>query len=150
MLEKYKAYLDSIQISSPPLLEKVEECLRDIQHFCPEEIRDIHINDYVQEDGTHQYESVECFTDNFLGCVSSFMQTPVVEIRPWPNDMALELRSTNYDFKKASDQSRLAVTIEFSTFGDWEYKASGINCDHLRDMVLAHVSPRLRKGGGLP
>ncbi|MBI4379013.1 MAG: hypothetical protein HY578_07960 [Nitrospinae bacterium] len=55
------------------------------------------------------------------------------------------IQKQDYDFKKATEKSRLHLLTTFDEGVHGDYKAAKENCDHLRDIFLKNVAPNLKE-----
>lgn len=55
------------------------------------------------------------------------------------------IQKQDYDFKKATDKSRLYLHFKVDTLTEGSLKASKENCDYLKEIFLKYILPNLRK-----
>lgn len=139
MKEEFTDYLKSIGISEA-LYRRILEIYELYKSVCPEEITEIFVTDYIRDDNSREYENFWCFSnhfwmearkfafeDNFDMC---FIKKRVLR---W------EIKKKNYDFKKATQGSRLSLLINIHFIAEGNLRATGENCDRLRDIILKYV-----------
>jgi len=110
--------------------------------ICPEEIEQIFIADYIKEDNTRAYESIWFFSERYCLEVKNFetdYNIDIVPIKVYWFEMSLK----DYDFKKATQKSRLQVSMIFDGQISGSLKAAKENCDVLRDILLKYIKPNL-------
>ncbi len=59
-------YLNSIDINTETLRNKIETTLRAARRICPEEIQSIYISDWIQTEGQRAYENLYLFTNTYI------------------------------------------------------------------------------------
>ena len=141
--KKFRTYLASMNMTST-LIARVTEVFKFCQQICPEIIQDILVTEYVTGDKKREYESLICFSENFAVEARNFVADDVAELIPLNHPLPMsELYKTNYDFEKATEESRLQImSYPASHSGATltiSIKASGQNCDHARDMYLKYL-----------
>jgi hypothetical protein len=47
------------------LFERVETIIQSLENICVDEIKDIHVSDFITDDGSRDYDSLWLFSDNF-------------------------------------------------------------------------------------
>ena len=137
-------YLTSIGITSV-LHERIETVLAFYHDTYDIDIADILVTDYVEKDETRVYEHLCFFSPDYFMDAKNFLSGDNFSITPIakrPFHLAIE--KTNYDFKRATDQSRVLLTCS-CTGVVIILKAAKENCDHLRDIFLKYFVPNLQK-----
>jgi len=110
--------------------------------MCPEEIEEVFLSDYIKDDGTREYESVWFFSKGYCMEAHNFITENSIDIVPIrTNRLQVDLK--DYDFKKATEKSRLRVLIQLGEALQGEIKAAKENCDVLRDITIRYFKPRL-------
>ena len=141
--KKFRTYLASMKMTGT-LIARVTEVFKFCQQICPETIQDILVTEYVTGDKKREYETLICFSENFAVEAASFVSDEVVELLSLDPPMPMsELQKSNYNFEKASEESRLRITSYLASHSGTtliiSIKASGGNCDHARDMYLKYL-----------
>jgi hypothetical protein len=146
MKQAFKAYLKSIGITSAPYLKRVEE-LHDfvIETGIMNDITDILVEDYIKEDGTREYTDLNFWSNGFSFSALGFLTKDSFVIDPEPERFnRLEIDKEHYDFKTATEQSRLSVTIAINDTQLAIFVASKENCHQLRDILFKLLLPNLK------
>lgn len=145
MKEEFIEYLNAIGITTDVLHQRVEKIYEDCLEICNDEFVDIFVDDYIKEDGTRQYESITFFSDKYhFGARQFLTEDNYLIISTNKKVLVYVIRKQNYDFKKATEKSRLNLYIKFEGEGGIEgnFKASKENCDFLKDIFFKYFKPR--------
>lgn len=141
MKEEFTGYLKSIGITEA-LYKRILEIYEFYESVCPEEITGIFVTDYVRDDNSREYENFWCFSSNFGMEARKFafednfdMCFIRKKVQRW------EMKKKSYDFKNATQDSRLSLQINIYYVGEGNLRATGENCDRLRDIILKYVVP---------
>lgn len=148
MKKKFTEYMDSINVP-----KKIQERAWDIYDFykidCKKNIKDIFISDYITEKEVNVFESILFFTSSLCMEAENFISEDDFDITSFENRIDYwNIKKKDYDFRKATIKSRLYITCRL--IGSnlvIEFKATGINCDHLRDIFNKYIEPNLVKVG---
>ena len=140
-MAKFDEYLKKVGIT-PALKTRVELARRVASRMCPEEIEDILVNEYVQDDGTRVYESIWFFSKGYCIEAHNFITESSIDIVPI-RIKRVQVDFKDYSFVKATEKSRLRVLVLFGEGLEAEIKAAKENCDVLRDIILKYFRPRL-------
>lgn len=145
MNQEFAEYLESISLTKT-LRMRVEEIYEFYKEICPDEITGIFVTDYIKEDGTREYENLWFFSAKYCMEAKLFLTKDDFDITPI-HDRIIHWTSQkqDYDFKKATEKSRLSVEFVLDTKIAGHPKASRENCDYLRDIVLKYVVPNLKE-----
>lgn len=146
MKEDFKNYLSSIGITTKAFSERIEAIYQFYQDLGLGEITGIFVTDYIQSDGARIFENLWFFTEN---CAMEAKQFPTQDnfemlvfykrIPYW------NIKKQDYDFKKATDKSRLYLVFKHDTGIEGSFKASKENCDYLKEIFLKYILPNLPK-----
>jgi hypothetical protein len=108
------------------------------------------VSEYVNTEGVRVFENAwlwkkqVCMEGNLTGAVSADF-TPLIR-----NVSYLKITSAHYDFKTAKAESRISAQFYFGTATvsslGGNLKASGQNCDTLRDILITYVCPQIVAG----
>lgn len=143
-------YFETIGIREP-IQKRIEAIYGYFESLVPnEEIIDVFVNDIVQTDGTRTYEALRFYTEKRSFLASNFINADDFKIGAEGRVFeVVNLKSENYDFKRATAKSRLNITGHYSTMrlhGPGMYlHGSGENCDYLIKIYHKHVLPRLAR-----
>lgn len=149
MKQEFASYLNSIDMSST-LIKRAADVFRFYAEICPEEITDIFVSEYVNEEGQREYENLWILSPNYVGEAHNFLDKDDFDLtRIARNVNILRVRKEEYDFTAATHKSRLRLEFLFRIQGQLgavkgAMKASGRNCDYLKAIVLKYIVPNLR------
>lgn len=139
---KLDEYLNRMGITTDILKDRVKLAYSVASQMCPEEIEEVFVSDYIKDDGIREYESVWFFSKGYCIEAHNFITENSIDIvRIKTKRLQIELK--DYDFKKATEKSRLRVLILLGETLEGEIKAAKENCDVLRDITIKYFKPRL-------
>jgi len=139
---KFDEYLNRMGITTDILKDRVKLAYNVASQMCPEEIEEVFVSDYIKDDGTREYESVWFFSKGYCMEAHNFITENSIDIVHIKiKHIRVELK--DYDFKKATEKSRLRVVILLGETIEGEFKAAKENCDVLRDITIKYFKPRL-------
>lgn len=144
MKGNFTVYLQSLGFTEI-LLPKCNEIFGILSEMADEEILDIFISEYLQEDGTRYYEDFRVFTETTCLVAKDFLHEHRFALWNLKDRYHnANLHSTNYDYKEATALSRLTIYC-YSKEGQTGLvmKASKKNCDHLYNIFKKHIRPNL-------
>jgi hypothetical protein len=140
-------YLRRLGMTSP-LITRASEVYEFYRILVPGPIPGIFVSEYATADGTRQYENLWFFTRRFAMEAKSFVTADNFDIAPYGRRLAaLVVRKEDYDFRKAKEGSRLSVDCVDESAVTYSLRASGLNCDSLRDIVRKFFVPNLTGSG---
>ena len=145
MKQEFVDYLESIGIKTGSLLDRIESIYEFCLEMCPDEIADIFVTDYIDSEGRREYENLWFFSDRYVMEAKGFAAgKDDFDIAPMKDRVKYyEIRKQDYDFKEATDKSRLYLEISWGTGVRGEFKAAKENCDALRGIILKYVKKNL-------
>lgn len=144
MNEEFTKYLLSLGFTDI-LLPRCNEVFRILSDMAGEEILDVFISEYREEDGKCYYEDFRVFTETACLAVKNFLhEYRFVFWRLKNRYNNANLHSTNYDYREATALSRLTILC-YSKEGQTGLimKASQKNCDHLYSIFKKYIRPNL-------
>lgn len=144
MIDKFKPYLETIGIYTPRLLALIDSIYRILSEMCPEEIQDIFVSEFIKDDQTREYQNLWFFSPSYVMEAKQFINTHDLDIAHILKGITYyRIRAKDYDFKVATEKSRL--NLEFLTVNNitCDFKAGKENCDSLRQIILKYVKPNL-------
>ena len=145
MKEEFITYLEAIGITKA-LRERIEAIYEFYREICPDEITSIFVTDYIKEDGAREYENLWFFSERYCMEAKLFITKDDFDITPIKSRMDyLRIRKHEYDFKKATEKSKMNLDIKFDTGIRCDFKASKENCDYLKEITHKHFMPNLKK-----
>ena len=143
MKAEYIEYLEVLGIKTI-IRERIEEIYKFFSEISSEEIEDLFVSEYLQEDGNRIYEHVRFFSKNFGMVAADFLNTDrfnIFRLNP-KNTFALSVRKKDYDFKKANVKSRMTVVLYWLNVNKTStLKASKENCDYLKNIIIKKYLP---------
>jgi len=145
MKEKFIKYLESISIANA-LRERIETIYELCKEICPDEITGIFITDYIKEDGSREYENLWFFSEKNCMEAKQFITKydfDITSIKKRVNYWTI--KKQNYDFKEATEKSRLFLRVGFDINLVGELKAAKENCDYLKEIILKYVKINLKE-----
>lgn len=147
MKEEFIEYLKSIGITEI-LQKRIATIYEVFQKTCPDEISDIFVTDYIKDDASREYENLWFFSEKYLMEAKQFATRDDFDIMPFKKKIVYwNTVSQDYDFKKATEKSRLSMYIAVlpgrEAYAD--FKAARENCDCLMERILKHVVPNLQE-----
>jgi len=144
MKEEFIKYLESIGLTET-LCKRIETIYEFYKDVCPDEIADIFVTDYITEDGSREYENLWFFSEKYAMEAKQFITKDDFDITPIKNRIHYcRIQKWDYDFKKATEKSRLYLRCDQDTGMSCEFKASKENCDYLKDIILNYILPNLK------
>jgi len=145
MKEEFIEYLKFIGLTET-LCKRIEAIYKFYRDLCPDEITGIFVTDYTMGDGSREYENLWFFSEKYAMEAKQFIIKDDFDITPIKNGIHYwRIQKQEYDFKKATEKSRLYLEFRLGTGISGEFKASKENCDYLRDIILKYVLPNLKE-----
>lgn len=140
-MEQFNEYLRKVDITTKVLSDRVRFLYEAASKICPEKIERIFIDDYINEDKSRGYESIWFFSKRFILEAHDFETKYELDIVPIiVYRLMIELK--DYDFCKATEESRMRVSLTFAEDLTGELKAAKENCDILRDIIFTYIQPK--------
>ena len=147
MKTEFDEYLISIGIGEG-LKTKIDAIYQHYQkifaHILNEEINDIFVGEFIQQDNTRVYEEVVFFSDNFMTTSTLFSKKDNFDIGRLKIIERVEIEYQDYDLQKATEKSRLLFRFHVDGLHGGENKASKENCDKLYSLYSKYIIPRLK------
>jgi len=147
MRKEFVEYLNSIGVTKI-LQERIATIYEHFEQICPDEITDIFVTDYIKQDESREYEYLCFFSEKYFMDAKQFVAEDDFSINPIKKRLyALNIKKKDYDFKKATEKSRLFLHwyVDIGVGVEITLKASKENCDYLRDITLKYVVPNLEE-----
>lgn len=143
MNDKFKIYLESIEVTKTHM-ERIEKIFEFYGIASKVKIKDIFVNDYFTKEGERKYESLWLFSANYAMESKLDIPTDSYDLLPLRNQVVYwELKNKDYDFKKATEDSRCHLRFTMTTDIEGTLKGTKENCDHLKDIFLNYIVPNL-------
>ena len=143
MKEKLLQYFKTIGIKQP-LQERINEIYEFYTAICPEEIEDVFVSEYIKEEGTREYQTIRFFSKSYVMLANDFVQKDQYNISRYTRSeiSAVRVEKKDYDFKKATDKSRMTISILwYGPARRSTYRASKENCDYLKAIFDKYIHP---------
>ena len=139
MNAKWMTYLTSVGITGLFYL-RTKEILDFYQKLYPDQVEDIFVGEYVDKDGNRQYQSLWLFSETNIMEAKKFLTEDDFDCAPFRKQIQYwDIKKENYDFSKASTESRMVIKVGFVHNVTFELKASRENCDYLKTIFLKHI-----------
>lgn len=144
MKPEYYNYLDTLGISPGPVRDKVERVFQICKQICPDEICDMFITEYMQNEGGRIFENLFWISPSYLLEAKLFLHQDSFDITPLRDLHYFEIQAQDYDFQRGTDKSRLTLHARFSDVIVAQLRGSGTNCDQLNRILLTHFKPNIK------
>lgn len=146
MKDEFIEYLKMIGITADKYLNRIETIMEVHSNICQEEIIDIYVDEYIEEDGTRNYDGITFFSNEYdFGAVQFLTEDKFIITKRKKNVIAIKLKKKNYDLKKATENSRLNIEVRFDLSELYSiFKASKENCDNLMQMYFKYIAPNFK------
>ena len=143
MKEGFIDYLKSIGITEI-LQKRIATIYEYFEKMCPEEITDIFVTDYIKDDASREYESLWFLSERYLMEAKRFVADDDFDMLNFKEKVAYwNIKSQDYDFKKATEKSRLHIDVVFLRGVSGVFKAARENCDYLMKIILKDIIPNI-------
>ena len=146
MEEKMRTYLEEIGIGKS-IKKRVWEIYKFYKDICPEEITRIFVTEYISEEGEKIYENLSLFSDNYCMEARDFINNDDFEMGLLEEMTYWNIKKNDYDFKTATEASRLYIELVLSGDIYYKFKASKNNCDYLKKLFIDFFLPKFLKEG---
>jgi len=145
MKAEFLEYLKLIGITEEKYLKRIETIIEVHSTICQEEIIDIFVDEYIKEDGTREYDGITFFSNEYVFGATQFLtEDNFMFSKRMKNVTVITIKGNNYDFKKATENSRLNMEIRHDIrelYGI--FKASKENCDYLKKIYFKYIAPNI-------
>lgn len=137
--KQLERYLASVGITGP-LADRVKSIYSFYVEMLHIKVADIVVSEYVKEDSSREYESLWFFSDQFVMEAKRFVKDDDFDLAPSRSRVIYwAIEKQDYDFKKATEKSRLNVQFTLDSGISGHLKASKENCDHVRDVFSKFI-----------
>ena len=145
MKKEFIEYLKSIGITTA-LRERIETIYEYYKEICSDEITDIFITEYIKEDESREYENLWFFSDKYFMEAKQFITKDDFDIASIEKSIIYwKIEKKDYDFKKATEKSRLFLSAVLNNVVDGDFKASKENCDYLKEIILKYIKVNMKE-----
>jgi hypothetical protein len=148
--ESFAEYMKTIGVSET-LASEFQRQYEFFKNICPEKIEHMFIDDYINQEGTRIFESTNFFSASFAMEAKTLGPTGEYEMALFlPRLRYWSVEAKDFDFKKATDKSRLVFKFVLFEGGGLSLptatlKASKENCDYLWNLISIYFVPKLQK-----
>jgi hypothetical protein len=144
MKAEFEKYLETVGMTGI-LIARVEEFYKIYESLCPEEITGLFISEYRTSEGVREYEEVAFFSSNYIMASERFVQKDEFNMAFWGKSIHWwEIRSQDYDFKNATDKSRMSIEYTTVSGVSGDFKASGGNVTYLHQVFVQFFLPNMK------
>lgn len=139
--QEINSYLQELGMSDV-LIDRLHRLINEFSPLMVEEPESIFVSEYVDNEGKRHYTSMGLFSRNYLWEAKRVENEENMDMAYINNKVTyVEITKADYDFKEAGIKSRL--NVKYTTGEDLslsgELRASGKNCDVLRNVASAHL-----------
>lgn len=132
------SYLESVKWLEEPEKERALKVVELCQKYCPEEIDEIYISEFIGPDKVMQIEGLWCFSKSFLMEAKSFRSKLKIDlVRYFENVTYYEINFE--DFEPTAMSAAISISDHYSAI----LKASGDNCKLLEKILLERIKPSI-------
>ena len=141
MKPEIKSYCESIGLTAP-FLKRIEEFHEIITEMIKEEPVEVFIEEYVNEEGVRIYTDASFFSERYYIAINEFLTNDRIFLHNLKVKVeSILITKQDYDFKKATEKSRLNLEVRYAAQVIGHYKASKENCDFLWKVVCKYFIP---------
>lgn len=143
MKQTFADYLAAVGLTGA-LVERAAHVLAFYERVYPSQIADIFVSEYVDKEGQRHYESLWAFAGDLMLEAKSFVTKDDFDAaRLRGNVVYWRARVEHYDFENSESASRMTVDLNAREDVGGTLRASGENCDALRDIMVKYLAPNL-------
>lgn len=144
MEDKFIEYFKLIGITKEVYLDRIETIMKVQSELCQEEIIDVYVDEYINEDGTREYQDLSLFSAGYSFGAHQFLTNDKFSIIALGKKIFhVVVKEKNYDFKHATSISRLIIDMHYDMGASGTYRASQENCDALKQIYFKYIIPNL-------
>lgn len=147
MEEKFEKYLELIGITTVPLKKRVDELIKYVTNLkLPkfDGIKDIFIEEYIKKNGEREYANLRLYSNKYRFKFRNFVNNVDVSFaKHQKNIFYINLKSNNYNFIKADENSRILVNSVLDNGSISKIRASKENCDIVMKILNKYYYPFL-------
>ena len=139
MKPEFETYLKKIGFTTP-FLEKAERVYSFYFDIYGEQIEDIFVSEYVDDDGKRIFENLWFFTSYAVMEAKNFLFEDNFDAMCHSNIIVLwRIKNTNIEGNVFNSESRIYLTFSVPEDFHADYKASGNNCKHLMHIFHKYI-----------
>lgn len=140
--EKFMPYLESIHITTTALQSRCQLVISLLARMTSERIEDVFVSDYFNADGTREYESLWCFTKNYVLEAKNFITNIELDIMPISKRVTYwTVTAKDFEFQGSNINSRFSLRFSVSLTMRADFKAARENCAYLQAIIEKYVKP---------
>lgn len=145
MIENQIKYFDEVGLKGK-FRDKATEIIDFYESLYPNQLKTVFVSEYVDNEGNRHFENLWIFTDKHICEAKSFLTEDDFDsaiskkaVNYW------RVKKENYDFEAATQKSRMTLSFGLTTGISGKLKASGENCDFLRELLKQYIIPNETK-----
>ncbi len=141
MNKRIKKYLKAIEVTNP-----IQQRIEEFHGLCEtilegKEICDLFVDEYINNDGERTYTAITFFTENMCLSAESFLSETNIHITPLDLLDSFACKLMDFDFKKATKNSRVTIDLFHKNQARGYFKASQENCMYLVKIMKKYLIP---------
>ena len=146
-MELNQGYLEVIKLPTV-LTARVREIYNFFSTVFSEDIERVFVTNYFTQEGKEEFESLWLFSNSYISEAKQFAIKDDYDMAFVKESIAYwEMNKENFDFNEATEKSRLHIRAALANNVNVsvELKASGHNCNYLRQVFESHILTNLQK-----
>ena len=144
MKENFNLYLSDLPVGTV-ITDRIEQIISFYEKNFNVEILDIFITDFINKDNQREFENLWLISKEALLEAKSFQNKDDFDFTFLTENIYYwRIEKQDYNFIKATTLSRLFIKIDFYQQILGELKASGNNCDHLKEIFIKYFIPNIQ------
>lgn len=140
MNPKFHEYLKAIGVPETISKDRIEKIYQFYTKICPQEINGIFVTDYVNQEGSTQYENLWFFSEKYQMEAHDFIAKDDFDMTGG-KIVYWNLAIQDYDFKTVNPSSRMTLDFRYDHEIKGELKSSKENCRYLYAILQKHLLP---------
>lgn len=143
--DEWLVYLRELQMPDP-YIERVGHLHGIVAAYTPERLTDIFVSEYIDEEGSREFESCWLFGDNYVCELKSFTTDDRTDMAAWRYVKFIDIEHKDYVHgQEPTPSSRLKVKVRFPGGMSGDMRASGDNCVRLGSLIHDEFAPRIKR-----
>lgn len=144
MKKDFEQYLNGIGIVDL-FYERTELVVQFYERLYPDEIKDIFVCEYIDNEGKRQYESLWLFSSRAIMMEAKrFLTDDDFDATPFSKRIVYwKVNKTEFDFENPTEKSRLTVEFHLVHNISGTLKASKENCNNLYHVLKKWILPNM-------
>ncbi|HEV2111910.1 MAG TPA: hypothetical protein VGT99_11195 [Gammaproteobacteria bacterium] len=142
MKDAFREYILDLGLGGPAL----ERCSRVLAFYDGVGLNaeDIFISEYREANNNRVYESMLVFTKSHIAEAHQFLTSDIYDMTAIGKMFYWKVSRSDYEGRAAGEAARLSVTVQFENNLSCNMKASGHNCDFLRDIFNKYFASKVQ------